>query len=104
MLAKSLGEMTFFCTIEKKIPAWFSQDARTGVWIMMALGLAGEGSRRAQGRAQCRRPRSSEPVRGGTCVMRRLAVAGQVRPDVGPGCRGPVPLPPLFSWSFVVSM
>jgi hypothetical protein len=29
-----------FCTIEKNISAWFSQDACTGVWIMMAFGQA----------------------------------------------------------------
>jgi len=27
VLAKSLGETTFFCTMEKKISIWFSQDA-----------------------------------------------------------------------------
>src|SRR5260370_32772494 len=39
-LAKSLGETTFFCTMEKKISIWFSQDAVTGVWVVMAFGGA----------------------------------------------------------------
>ena len=38
VLAKSFGETAFFCTIEKKISIWFSQDAWTGVWIKMAFG------------------------------------------------------------------
>ena len=29
--------MTFFWMIEKKISIWFSQDACSGVWIMMQL-------------------------------------------------------------------
>src|SRR5262249_46943261 len=37
VVAKSQGETTSFCTMEKKI--WFSQDAWTGVWIMMAFGV-----------------------------------------------------------------
>jgi hypothetical protein len=32
--------MTFFWVIEKKISIWFSQDAWSGVWIMMAFGWA----------------------------------------------------------------
>jgi hypothetical protein len=32
--------MTFFWVMEKKISAWFSQDAWTGVWIMIAFGQA----------------------------------------------------------------
>jgi hypothetical protein len=39
VLAKSLGEMTFFWMIEKNISAWFSQDACTGVWIMRNLAI-----------------------------------------------------------------
>jgi len=39
-LAKSLGVTTFFWMTEKKISIWFSQDACTGVWIMMAFGCA----------------------------------------------------------------
>ena len=39
-LAKSLGVTTFFWMTEKKISIWFSQDACTGVWIMIAFGCA----------------------------------------------------------------
>ena len=39
VLAKSLGVMTFFWMTEKTIP-WLSQDACTGVWIMIALACA----------------------------------------------------------------
>jgi hypothetical protein len=46
VLVKSLGETTFFWMMEKKISIWFSQDACTGVWIMMAFGQARR-SRRA---------------------------------------------------------
>ena len=56
VLAKSLGETTFFCTIEKKISTWFSQDACTGVWIMMAFGQARRSRRAAF------LPRWSEPL------------------------------------------
>jgi hypothetical protein len=40
VLAKSLGEMPSYWMIEKKISAWLSQQACTGVWIMMAFGEA----------------------------------------------------------------
>src|SRR5215472_5702384 len=56
VLAKSLGEMTFFCTMEKTISTWFSQEACTGVWIMMALGQASRSRRMAFV------PRWSEPL------------------------------------------
>ena len=39
-LSKSFGLTTFFWMTEKKISIWFSQDACTGVWIMIAFGCA----------------------------------------------------------------
>src|SRR5258708_40198324 len=56
VLEKSLGETIFFCTMEKKISIWFSQDAWTGVWIMMAFGWA------ARSRRAAFLPRGSEPL------------------------------------------
>jgi MFS family permease len=54
-LAKSLGAMTFFWMMEKKISR-FSQDACTGVWIMMAFGWA------SRSRLIAAWPRWSEPL------------------------------------------
>src|SRR5260370_1282277 len=48
--------MTFFWMIEKNISTWLSQDACTGVWIMMAFGYA-----RAS-RSMAAWPRWSEPL------------------------------------------
>ena len=39
-LPKSLGVTTFFWMTEKKISIWFSHEAWTGVWIMIAFGCA----------------------------------------------------------------
>jgi len=56
VLVKSLGEMTFFCTMEKMISAWLSQGACTGVWIMIAFGWA------LRSRSMAAWPRWSEPL------------------------------------------
>jgi hypothetical protein len=33
-----VGRDDLFCTMEKKTSIWFSQEACTGVWIMIAFG------------------------------------------------------------------
>src|SRR5262249_32121706 len=65
--AKSLGETTFFWMIEKKISAWLSQDAWTGVWIKTVFGYL-----RVR-RSAAALPRWSDPL--STTKNTRLALA-----------------------------
>ena len=51
-----MGVTTFFWMTEKKISIWFSQDACTGVWIMIAFGWA------LASRLTAAWPRWSEPL------------------------------------------
>jgi hypothetical protein len=66
-LSKSFGVTTFFWMTEKKISIWFSHEACSGVWIMIAFGCA------LASRVMAAWPRWSEPLCRVGCPARSPA-------------------------------